>query len=125
MDVRHIYEEESYAVRGAIYEVYKTLNCGFLEDVYQHALEKEFELREIPFEAQKPLKILYKGVMCGEYIPDFVCYDKIIVEIKAVEKLHEKHRAQLLNYLKATGFKLGLLVNFWGFPKVEIVRMVN
>ena len=119
-----ILEDESYALRGAIYEVYKTLGNGYLEEVYQNALEEELSLRGIPFEAKKPLHVFYKGRDCGLYMPDFVCFNQIIVEIKAVEALHERHAAQLLNYLKATGIKLGFLVNFCSFPKVEIHRKV-
>lgn len=120
-----IYKEEGFAINGALYEVYKTLGCGMLEDVYQNALAYEFELRSIPFVAHKPLRVLYKDKDCGLYIPDFVCYDKIIVEIKAVERLHEKHHAQLINYLKITGYRLGMLVNFGSYPKVEVVRRAN
>jgi len=117
-----IYEEESYAIRGAIYEVYKTLGNGFLEEVYQNALEEELSLRGIPFAAKKPLRVFYKNRECGLYQPDFLCYDRIVVEIKAVAELHEKHAAQLQNYLKATGFRVGFLVNFCAYPKVDIRR---
>ena len=121
-----IYQEESYAIRGAVYEVYKVLGTGFLEEVYQNALEEELNLRKIPFEAKKRLHIRYKGRDCGDYYaPDFICHDKIIVEIKSVEALHERHKAQLMNYLKATGFKLGFLVNFSSYPHATIVRVVN
>jgi len=109
-------------VRLFAHEVYKTLGAGFLEEVYQNALEKELCLRGIDFEAKRPLHIQYKGCDCGLYEPDFICYGKIIVVIKAVEKLHEKHVAQLMNYLKATGYKLGFLVNFCSAPRVDIVR---
>ena len=119
-----IYEEETYAIRGAIFEVYKTLGDGYLEDVYQNALDEELKQRGIPFVAQKELHIIYKGRECGLYKPAFICFDKIIVEIKAVESLHQKHSAQLMNYLKATGHRLGLLVNFGAYPKVDIRRIV-
>ena len=117
-------EEETFAIRGAIFEVYKTLGAGYLEEVYQNALEEEFRLRNIPFEAKKPLRIFYKGRNCGFYEPDFICHDKIIIEIKAVEILHAKHTAQLVNYLRATGLTLGLLVNFCAYPRVDIRRYV-
>jgi len=117
-----IYEEESFAIRGAIYEVYQTLGAGFLEEVYQNALEHELKLRDVPFEAKKPLHVFYKGRACGLYEPDLICYGKIVVELKSVEALHAKHEAQLMNYLAATGYKLGLLVNFSSFPKVDIRR---
>ena len=122
MEEALIYEDETYAIRGAVYEVYKTLGSGYLEEVYQNALEEEFLLRHIPFCAKKILRIHYKDRDCGVYQPDFICFDKIIIEIKAVEVLHEKHSAQLMNYLKATGFKLGLLVNFCAYPRVDIRR---
>ena len=124
MNTDLIYEEETYAIRGAIYEVYKSLGIGYLEEVYQNALEEELTLWHIPFVAKKALKVRYKGRDCGLYEPDLICFDKIIVELKAVETLHEKHSAQLMNYLKATSFKLGLLVNFCAYPKVDIRRRV-
>ena len=118
-----LYEEETFAIRGAIFEVYKTLGDGYLEEVYQNALEEELKLRSIPFVAKKRLHVMYKGRDCGLYAPDFICHDKIIVEIKAVEMLHAQHLAQLMNYLKATNFKLGLLVNFCAYPKIDIRRV--
>ena len=124
MDEKLIYEEETYAIRGAIFEVYKTLGDGYLEEVYQNALEEELKLRGVPFVAKRQLHITYKGRDCGLYEPDFICAEKIIVELKAVETLHPKHSAQLMNYLRATGHKLGLLVNFCSYPKVDIRRIV-
>ena len=123
MEKELIYKEESYAIRGALFEVYKTLGPGFLEEVYQHALEEELKLRHIPFKAQPQLHIMYKGKDCGLYQPDFICYDKIIVELKAVEEIHPKHIAQTMNYLKATNFKLGILVNFCAYPQVYTKRI--
>jgi GxxExxY protein len=121
----YIYEKESYTIRGAIYDVYKEIGCGFLEAVYQECLEKEFRLRGIPFSAQYNINISYKGVeLLQQYKADFVCYDKIILEIKAVKNLEDIHFAQVMNYLKATGFKLGFLVNFQSHPKAEIKRIV-
>lgn len=122
MNEQLLFEDESYVIRGAIYEVYKTLGSGHLEEVYQNALEEELRLRGIPFEAKKPLHIMYKGRDCGLYEPDVICYGKIILELKAVETIHPKHDAQLMNYLKATGIKLGFLVNFGAYPKVDIRR---
>ena len=108
-----IYKEESYAIRGAIIEVSRELGCGFLERVYQDALELEFRLRNIPYEREKKIQIMYKGKPLGEpYRADFVCYGKIIVELEAVKTLEDTHYAQVLNYLKATKMKLGILVNF-------------
>ena len=103
--------------------MYKTLGNGYLEEVYQNALEEELKLRGIPFEAKKELHIHYKGRDCGLYVPDFICYGKIILELKAVEDIHQKHIAQTMNYLKATKYKLGLLINFWAYPQVYIKRI--
>lgn len=120
-----LYEEETYAIRGAIFEVYREKGCGFLEMVYQECLEKEFGIQKIQFEAQKELRLEYKGLALRQiYKPDFVCFGKIILEIKAVKALADEHRAQLLNYLKSTRFQLGLLVNFGHYPDVEIERFV-
>ena len=120
-----LYKEESYKIRGAIFAVHRELGCGFLERVYQDALEYEFKERGIPYEREKLIQIMYKDKPLGEpYRADFVCYDKIIVELKAVEKLQGIHRAQVVNYLKATGMKLGLLVNF-GEEFANIERIVR
>ena len=119
------YQQESYAINGALYEVHKQLGCGFLEKVYQEALAKEFTLRGIPFEREKRFKVKYKGEeLDTEYIADFFCYGKIIVELKAVEELTGSHRSQVINYLKATGARLGILVNF-GEEYIEPERLVN
>lgn len=121
-----LFKQECYALQGAIFDVYREMGCGFLEAVYQECLEKEFRLRGLPFEAQKELVLSYKGEQLAQtYKPDFICYDKIIVELKAVKEIAAEHKAQLLNYLKATGLELGLLVNFGAYPKVEIVRIAN
>lgn len=120
-----LYPEFSYNIRGAIYEVYKTLGPGLLENVYQEALALEFELREIPFEAKKKLHLEYKGNQLRQtYELDFLCYDKIILELKSVESLAKIHFAQLENYLRLTGCRLGMLVNFNSTPKVEIKRII-
>ncbi|MCR4811639.1 MAG: GxxExxY protein [Bacteroidales bacterium] len=108
-----LYLEESYKISGAIYEVHKELGPGLFERVYQEALEKEFKLQEIPYEREKEFVIKYKGELLEQkYIADFVCYGKIVLELKAVESLQPIHRAQVINYLSITGYKLGLLVNF-------------
>ncbi len=121
-----IYEDLTYKIRGALFEVYKEKGCGFLEDVYQECLEIELGLQEIQFDAQYPLKLEYKGrPLRKQYIPDFICFEKIIVEIKAVKEITDEHRAQLQNYLKATGYKLGLLVNFGHHPQIQIERIAN
>ncbi len=108
-----LYPQECYKINGAIYEVHKELGPGFLEKVYQDALEREFNLQNIPYEREKSFSIMYKGMQLAEkYVADFVCYNKIVVELKAVEELHPVHKAQVINYLAITGYKLGLLVNF-------------
>ena len=116
-----IYPEECYSIRGAIYEVYREVGGGFREEVYQQCLEREFIARGIEFDAKKELRIFYKGVPIEKtYIPDFYCYGKIIVEIKAVSELTKEHRAQLMNYLRLTNSRVGLLVNFAAYPKAEV-----
>lgn len=111
------FKQESYNIVGAAMEVYNNLGPGFLEPVYQEALEREFVARGIPYEREKELTINYKGKPLEQtYRADFVCYGIIIVELKAVSELTDFHRSQVYNYLHATGFKLGLLLNF-GHPK--------
>ena len=123
---RLIFEKESYNIRGSILDVYHEIGNGFLEAVYQECLELEFGLREIQFLSQKPISLEYKKMKLKQkYIPDFICYDKIVVELKSVRKILPEHEAQLINYLKATKLKLGFLVNFSAFPKVDIRRFVN
>ena len=118
-----LYKDEVYAIQGAVFEVYKVLGNGYREEVYQQCLEREFSVRNIPFDAKKELKIIYKGEAIEKtYIPDLWCYGKIIVELKAVDALTNEHFAQIDNYLRLTGCKLGLLVNFGSYPKVTIKR---
>lgn len=120
-----IYAGECYKLIGACFEVYKDKGCGFLEAVFQECLEFEFGFQSIAFSAQSPLALSYKGhALKQKYVADFICYDKIIIELKAVEKLTDDHRAQLLNYLHATGYRLGVLVNFGHHPNLEWERMV-
>lgn len=120
------FEAESYRIRGAVFEVYREMGCGFLESVYQECLEKEFGKQEIPFAAQRELILQYKGDRLEQtFKPDFICFEQIIVEIKAVRELANEHRAQIHNYLKATDLELGLLINFGHYPKVEIERIVR
>lgn len=120
-----VYGELSYAINGAAFQVYNRLGHGFLEAVYQEALEIEFQRRGIPYEREKELKIIYDGVELKQtYKADFVCYGKIIVELKAVSGLEDAHRAQVYNYLHATGFKLGLLYNFGYSDGLEKERIV-
>ena len=120
------FEDESYRIRGAVFEVYREMGCGFLEAVYQECLEKELGKQDIPFVAQRELVLHYKGDRLAQiYKPDFICFDQIIVELKTVKELAGEHRAQVHNYLKATGLELGLLVNFGHYPKAEIERIVK
>ena len=106
-------------------QVYNTLGAGFLEAVYQEALEKEFALRGIPYEREKELLIRYKGeVLKQTYKADFVCYGKVIVELKAVTDLNDSHRSQVFNYLRATGYRLGLLLNFGSVDGLERERLI-
>jgi len=119
-----IFKEECFKIIGACLEVHKTIGCGFLEPIYQEALSIEFNKQNIPFEKEKILCIIYKDIeLEKKYIADFICYDKIIVELKALSSLDSEHESQVLNYLNATGFKLGLLVNF-GEKSLKYKRMV-
>lgn len=121
-----ILKEEVFAIVGAAIEVHRELGPGFLEAVYQEAIEMELRERGIPFEAQKPLRIIYKGkTLNKEYFADLVCYDKIIVELKALDRLSGNEEAQILNYLKATGLRVGVLINFGGHGKLEWKRFVK
>ena len=121
-----IYKDESYGIVGACFIVYKDKGCGFLEPVYHECLEIEFEFQRIPFLSKLPQTLQYRGrTLIQTFTPDFLCYGKIILEIKAVSALTDEHRAQLLNYLSATGCKLGLLVNFGHYPKLEYERLLS
>ena len=119
-----IYREMSYAIVGAAMEVHKLLGSGFLEKVYQKALARELTLRGISFEEYKQLTVRYKGVVVGEYEADFVIDGKIILELKAVQEIHLKHMAQTRHYLTATGFDLGIVLNF-GTTSLQYKRAVN
>jgi len=121
-----IYKEESYAIIGACMAVYKSKGCGFLEPVYHECLAIEFEIRGIAF-ASKPLQTLqYRGrTLVQTFSPDFICNEKIIVEIKAASALVDEHRAQVLNCLSATGCELALLVNFGHYPRLEYERLLS
>ena len=120
-----IYKLESFDIMGACFEVYKEKGSGFVESVYQECLEMELGDRKIPFKAQVELALAYKGrPLKGKFKPDFICYDKIVLELKAVSGLTDEHRAQVQNYLRATGMKLALLVNFCHYPKLEYERIV-
>ena len=121
-----VFKEESFQIMGACFEVYNDKGCGFLEAVYQECLEIEFGLQGTPFISQSELHLNYKGrVLRKTYQPDFLCHEKIIVEIKAVSDLTDEHRAQVHNYLKATDFRLGLLINFGAKNKLQSERIVR
>ena len=119
MDINDI----TYAINGAVFEVNRILGAGFLEKVYENALLIELKRRGLKAKNQVPIKVSYKDNVVGEYIADILVEETVIVEVKTVEKLDKVHQAQLLNYLKATGIRVGLLVNF-KHPKAEIKRMV-
>ena len=117
-------DKKTYAIIGAAMEVHKELGSGFLEAVYQEALEREFIYQEIPYKSQPPVIIKYKGEpLKKKYEPDFICYEDIIVEIKAMDKLSSNEHAQIINYLKASRLKVGLLINF-GAKSLEHKRFV-
>ena len=117
-------DEKTYKIIGAAIEVHKELGCGFLEAVYQEALGKEFDYQTISFKAQPVIRIAYKGKPLDKiYQPDFICFDEVIVEIKAISGLSGIEEAQLINYLKATELKVGLLINF-GNKSLEYKRLV-
>jgi GxxExxY protein len=118
-------KEEVFKIVGAAIEVHRDLGSGFLEPVYQEAMSIELASSSIPFEAQRVLQILYKGHRLEkEYVPDFVCYQQIIVELKALDHLTSKEEAQVLNYLKATKFRVALLLNFGSHGKLQWKRLV-
>jgi GxxExxY protein len=120
-----IYKDESYAIVGACFAVYRDKACGFLEPVYHECLEIELEFQGIPFLSKPPQKLQYRGrTLVQTFSPDFLCYEKIILEIKAVSALVDEHRAQVLNYLAASACKLGLLVNFGHYPRIEYERLL-
>ena len=119
MDINDV----TYAINGAVFEVNRVLGPGFLEKVYENALLLELRIRGLKAESQVPIRVFYKENAVGEYIADILVEEKVIVELKTVEKLNKIHEAQLLNYLKATGIQVGLLVNF-KHPRAEIKRMV-
>ena len=120
-----LYRDEVYEIVGAAIEVHKELGDGFLEPVYQESLQIELTRRNIQFEAQKRLQLFYKDVaLKKEYIPDFICFDKIVVEIKALDRLSSIETSQILNYLKATKMRVGLLINFGSVGKLEWKRFI-
>lgn len=118
-----LHSEETYKIIGAAMEVHKTIGCGFTEPLYQEAFEQELLLRGIPYQREKTFHVTYKGKLLNkDFRPDFVCFDKIIVELKAVQDLVDEHYSQVYNYLKATGLQLGMLINF-GKKSLEYKRI--
>ncbi|MGZ4961965.1 MAG: GxxExxY protein [Limisphaerales bacterium] len=125
MEKEIVFKDESYRIVAACFEVYREKGCGFLEAVYHECMEIELPLQGIPYVSKKPLQLEYKcNPLQIRYEPDFVCYEKVILELKAVTELVEEHRAQVQNYLKATGLRLGILANFGHYPKMQIERIV-
>ncbi len=119
------FEKETYEIRGAAFEVYSAMGKGFLEAVYQECLQIEFSARSIPFVPQMQLSVSYKGTELQQhYRPDFICFGQVIVEIKSVSQLINEHRAQLMNYIKVTGYPIGILLNFGHYPLMEVERFV-
>ena len=118
-------KEEVYQIMGAAFEVHSEKGHGFVEPVYQECMEIELRTRSIPFESQKELTLFYHGQRLQQtYIPDLICYGQIIIELKAVKDLADEHRAQLLNYLRASKIKVGLIINFGQHTGVQWERMV-
>jgi GxxExxY protein len=123
--VNIVYKEDSYKIMGACFEVYNEKGFGFHEAVYQECMELELGFQSIPFQSQQELKLNYTGhALKQKYIPDILCFDTIVVELKAVSALTDEHRGQVLNYLRATGMNLGLLINFGTPKKLEWERIV-
>ncbi len=121
-----VFKEESYKIIGACFEVYKQKGCGFTEPVYQECLAIELGLQNIPFVEQPVLELEYKGTILKQgFKPDFICYNKIIIEIKAQSDLIEANKSQTMNYLNATKFELALLINFGHHPQLEYKRLAN
>ena len=121
-----VYKEESYKIIGACFEVYKQKGFGFTKPIYQECLAIEFEIQGIPFVAQPEIQLEYKSrKLKHSFKPDFICYDKIIVEIKALPELIPQNKSQTLNYLNATKFELALLINFGHYPKLDYKRFAN
>jgi GxxExxY protein len=120
-----LYKEESYTIMGACFEVYRERGCGMSELIYHECLEQEFLIQKIPAVHEPKVELEYKGHKLTQYLrPDFIAYQKVILELKSVSKLNDEHRAQVQNYLRATGLKLGLLINFGHYPKLEWERIV-
>lgn len=126
MSTQPLFKDESYKILGACFAIYNEKGNGFLEAVYQECLSIEFEALGIPFEEQSPVSLFYRDKpLKQKYFPDFVCYEKIILELKVAKSIADEHRAQVINYLKSTNIQLGLLINFGNPKSVEYQRFVN
>jgi GxxExxY protein len=122
---RILYREECFQIQGAVFEVYREMHCGYTEAVYRECLEKEFAIRGIPFVARPQQPLIYKGdVLQQSCTPDFICHGVIVVALKAVAVTTDEHKLQVLNCLRATGKRLGLLANFGCYPKATVERIV-
>lgn len=120
-----LFKDEVYAIQGAIFDVYREMGCGFLRRFIKSAWRESFPRCDIPFRSQPELGLKYKEAVLKQYYrPDFICFDRILIELKAAKSIAPEHQAQMLNYLKAGGLSLGLIVNFGHFPQVEIGRFV-
>lgn len=120
-----LHKNESYQIMGACFKVYTAMGCGFLESVYQECLKMEFTARSIPFQSQVPVPVMYEGsTLETGFRADFVCYDSIILELKAMDIIADAHRAQVINYLRATGLRLGIILNFGHYPKLQYERFI-
>ncbi len=125
MEANFLFKQETYQIIGCAMEVHKELGYGFLEAIYQEALEIEFLNQKIPYEREAPLPVYYKDIQLEkQYYADFICFDKIIVELKSVQELNKVHLKQILNYLKATESRLGLILNF-GKESLEYKRIIQ
>ena len=117
-------DELTFKIRGCVYEVFRVLGAGFLEQVYHQALLHDLEVQGLRAEGQRSLEVTYKGKQVGVYLADILVEDRVVLELKAAQSLTKAHEAQLLNYLKASGFRVCLLINF-GTPRIEIKRVVD
>jgi GxxExxY protein len=122
--MNYLYKDLTEKIIGSAMEVHKTLNSGFFESVYEEAMAIELNLQKVPFERQKPIDVFYKGKVAKQFFCDFVIEGKVLVELKAIKRLTEIEDMQVLNYLKATGFQLALLINF-GAPSLEFKRIIS
>jgi len=118
-----LFRDETYQIIGCSIEILNTIGHGFFEKIYENAIITEFDLKKVSYNQQSRFGIVYKGKTLGEYIPDIVAFDKIIIEIKTIDKITNQERGQVLNYLKVTGFEIGLILNFKN-PKLEWERVV-